>query len=353
MPTFSAEQLDGLAREIFERAGAPSDHAACVAAHLVEANLTGHDSHGVLRIPQYVEQIEAGRLDPRASMQVVQQSGTCAVIDGQGGFGQVIARGAMQLAIELARTNGIGAVSVRNCSHTGRIGLYTRMAAEVGMVGIAVVNTGGGGQTVAPFGGTARRLSTNPISIAAPRAKGPPILLDMATSVAPEGKVRARYQANKSLPDGWLIDAEGRPSTNAADFYHDPVGALLPLGGPVGYKGFGLAFMIDILAGGLSGAGCCEKFAPPLSDAMFAIAVDIGRFLPQAELERRIEGLAAYVKSSPTAGGYEEVFVPGEVEELARVRRLAEGILVEQGTWELIDRIRARFEIPAPTARTS
>jgi uncharacterized oxidoreductase len=353
MPTFSAEQLDRLAREIFERAGAPPDHAACVAAHLVEANLTGHDSHGVLRVPQYVEQIEAGQLDPRASMQVVQQSGACAVIDGQGGFGQVIAHGAMRLAIELARSSGIGAVTVRNCTHTGRIGLYTRLATEAGMIGIAVVNTGGGGQSVAPFGGTGRRLSTNPISIAAPRAKGPPILLDMATSVAPEGKVRARYQADKPLPAGWLMDAEGRPSTSAADFYHDPVGALLPLGGPVGYKGFGLAFMIDILAGGLSGEGCCERSSPPLSDAMFAIAVDIGRFLPQAELERSIEGLAAYVKSSPTAAGYDEVFVPGEVEEHARARRLAEGIPIEQGTWELIDRILARFEIAAPAPRAN
>jgi len=353
MPTFSAEQLDSLARAIFERAGAPPDHATCVAAHLVEANLTGHDSHGVLRVPQYVEQIEAGVIDPRATMQIVRQSGACAVVDGQHGFGQVIGRDATQLAIELARSSGIGAVTVRNCSHTGRIGLYTRMAAESGMIGIAVVNTGGGGQSVAPFGGTGRRLSTNPISIAAPRETGPPILLDMATSVAPEGKVRARYQANRPLPAGWLIDAEGRSSTSAADFYRDPLGALLPLGGPVGYKGFGLAFMIDILAGGLSGEGCCEKPAPPLSDAMFVVAIEIERFLPQDELKRRIEGLAAYVKSSPTAAGYEEVFVPGEVEEHSRARRLADGIPVEQGTWELIDRIRATFEIAAPTPRAS
>jgi hydroxycarboxylate dehydrogenase B len=348
MPTFRAEKLEQLATAIFQQAGAPKEHAECVASHLVESNLAGHDSHGVLRIPQYVDQIDAGRLTPDASMQVVSQSGVCAVVDGRGGFGQVIARDAMRLAIELARSVGLGAVAVRNCTHTGRIGTYTAMAAQQGMVGIATVNTGGGGQSVAPFGGTGRRLSTNPISIAAPTDGPRPILLDMATSVAPEGKVRARYQAGKPLPAGWLIDSQGQPTTDPADFYHDPVGALLPLGGPVGYKGFGLGFMIDILAGALSGAGCCEVPSPPLSDAMLAIAIDVTRFTPLDDFKRRVAGLTRFVKSSPTAPGYEEVFVPGEVEARTRERRLAEGIPVEQGTWELIDRIRVRFGLDDP-----
>ena len=152
-----------------------------------------------------------------------------------------------------ARDGGVGAVSVRNCCHTGRIGTYTEMAAQAGLVGIAMTNSGGGGQLVAPFGGTARRLSTNPISIAAPSGGPHPIMLDIASSVAPEGKVRNYFLAGKSVPPGWMIDAAGNPTTNPADFYAEPGGALLPLGGAVGYKGFGLSFMIDILAGAL---GC-------------------------------------------------------------------------------------------------
>jgi uncharacterized oxidoreductase len=345
MPTFNAEPLEQLAVAIFERCGAPADHAQCVASHLVEANLAGHDSHGVLRIAQYVDLIDAGTLKPAAQMQIVHETAAAAVVDGNAGFGQVIARDAMRLAIKIARREGVGAVTVRHCSHTGRIGTYTQMAAEEGLVGIAMVNTGGGGQSVAPFGGTARRLSTNPISIAAPSAGPRPIVLDMATSVAPEGKVRARYQAQTSLPPGWMIDAQGQPTTNPANFYQEPLGALLPLGGALGYKGFGLAFAIDMLAGGLSGAGCCQPNVPVVTDGMLAIALDVGQFTPLAEFTERVAALTEHIKSSPTAAGYDEIFVPGEVEARTREQRLAAGISIPPGTWELIDRIRARFGI--------
>lgn len=348
MPTVEAKRLEQLATTIFERSGAPSEHAALVAAHLVEANLAGHDSHGVMRVPQYVDLIDAGRLKPERKMQVVQRAAASAVVDGCGGFGQVIADGAMRLAIELARAGGVGAVTVRNCSHTGRIGTYTQMAAREGLVGIGMVNTGGGAQSVAPFGGTARRLSTNPISIAAPSGGPNPILLDMATSVAPEGKVRAKYQAGKSLPAGWMMDAQGQPTTDAKSFYHEPLGALLPFGGPVGYKGFGLGFAIDILAGALSGAGCSHADAPIVTDGMLAIALDIERFTPLADFTRRVAALVEHVKSCPTAEGYDEIYVPGEVELRSRERRLAEGIPIEQGTWDLIDRIRRRFALDDP-----
>lgn len=345
MPNLTADSLRRLTTTIFERSGAPADHAECVAAHLVEANLAGHDSHGVLRIPQYVDLIDAGKLKPAAHMQVVHRALATAVVDGNAGFGQVIARDAMRLAVEIGRANGVGAVAVRNCSHTGRIGTYTQWAAEQGLVGIAVVNTGGGGQSVAPFGGTGRRLSTNPISIAAPCDGPRPIVLDMATSVAPEGKVRARYQAGTRLPDGWLIDAAGRPTNNPADFYHEPFGALLPVGGAVGYKGFGLGFMIDILAGALSGIGCCQPNMPVVSDGMLAMALDVSQFAPLGEFTRRVAALAEHIKSCPTAAGYDEIFVPGEVEARMRERRLVEGIPIPDGTWELIDRIRTRLGI--------
>jgi hydroxycarboxylate dehydrogenase B len=155
MPTLSAEVLTRLGIEIFTRAGAPQEHARCVTEHLVEANLAGHDSHGVLRIPQYVDLIDAGRIKPAATMSIVHEAPASAVVDGGGGFGQVIAREAMLLATRKAKAGGIGAVAVRHCSHTGRIGTYTHLAAKHNYIGIATVNSGGGGQTVAPHGGVA------------------------------------------------------------------------------------------------------------------------------------------------------------------------------------------------------
>ncbi len=350
MPVVSVEQLKCLSTAIFKRLGAPDDTAECVADHLVEANLAGHDSHGVMRIMQYVNFIDTGKLQPTARMLVVEEEAASAVVDGGGGFGQVIARDAMLLAMKKARAGGVGAVSVRNCSHTGRIGTYTEMAAQAGLVGIAMTNSGGGGQLVAPFGGTARRLSTNPISIAAPSGGPHPIMLDIASSVAPEGKVRNYFLAGKSVPPGWMIDAAGNPTTNPADFYAKPGGALMPLGGAVGYKGFGLAFMIDILAGALSGAGCIRPDAVYEGDGMLAIALDVQQFTPLSVFQQRVAEMAKFVKSCPTAPGFDQIYVPGEIEASQRERRMRDGVSVDSAVWAQIEQVCNRLGINAPTA---
>ncbi len=348
MPQLSADTLQRVATEIFTRAGTPAEHALCVARHLVDANLTGHDSHGVLRIPQYVEMIDAGKLKPAGAPQIVHDAPASAVLDGGRGFGQVIARDAMLLAIRKARAGGVGAVTARHCSHTGRIGTYTVLAAEAGLVGIAMVNSGGGGQSVAPFGGIKRRLATNPLSIATPSGGSHPIMLDIASSVAPEGKMRNYFQSGRSVPPGWLIDAEGRPSTTPADFYAQPGGALQPLGGLVGHKGFAMAFVIDLLAGALSGAGCSSADPQEGGDGMLAIALDIEQFTPMADFIARVTTLAEYVKSCPTAPGFERIFVPGEPEALQRECRLRDGIVVPPLAWEQIERICQRFGVEVP-----
>lgn len=345
MPILTAQQLHGLTTSIFERFGAPADHARAVADHLLESNLQGHDSHGFIRVPQYIDSIDAGRLKPDGRMRVVREMAAAAMVDGGAGFGQVIARDAMLLAIKIAGTSGIGAVTVRNCNHTGRIGAYTRMAAEAGLVGIAFVNSGGGGQLVAPFGGIARRLSTNPISIAAPTGGPDPIVMDMSSSIAPEGKVRTYFQAAKSLPPNWIVDSQGKPSIDAADFYAQPPGAILPLGGSAGHKGFALAFMIDILAGALSEAGSCQAGEPAHGDGMLAMAIDVRQFTPLADFHERIAQLAQHVKSSPKAEGCEQIYVPGEVESRSRERRLREGISIEPSLWRLIEQICRRMSI--------
>jgi hydroxycarboxylate dehydrogenase B len=349
MPVVPAEQLKRLTTDILQCVGAAADAAACVADHLVEANLAGHDSHGVIRIPQYLDLISAGQLRPGGRMQIVEEAPAGAVVDGGRGFGQLIARDAMLLAMKKARAGGVGAVGVRNCGHTGRLGTYTQMAAQAGLVGIAMVNSGGGGQSVAPFGGTRGRLSTNPISIAAPSDGPHPILLDIASSVAPEGKVRTFFLAGKSVPPGWMIDAEGNPTTNPADFYAQPGGALLPLGGAVGYKGFGLAFMIDILAGVLSGAGCSRPGPVDPCDGMLVIALDVGQFTPLSGFKQRVAELADYVKSCPTAPGFDEIHVPGEIEARQRERRVRDGVSVDPAVWVQIVQVCNRLGVSGPT----
>lgn len=351
MPTVNAEKLEQLATAIFERTGATPADARVVASHLVESNLAGHDSHGVLRIPQYIDLIDSGAINPSGQPRIVRETPAIAVIDGCGGFGQVVAREAMLLAIKKARALGIGAAAVRACSHTGRIGTYTCMAALEGLVGIAVVNSGGGGQNVAPFGGTEKRLSTNPISIAAPGPGGQPIMFDAASSVAPEGKVRNLHTAGKKTPDGWMIDHQGRPTNDTSDFYNDPGGALLPMGYTVGHKGYALAVMIDILAGALSGGGCCQPVPPPPADGMLAIALDIRQFIEPADFDTQVSTLLEHVKSSKLAQGVAAIRTPGEPEAINRARLVREGIHVEPAVWQQIEAISRRLKLdPAAVA---
>ena len=348
MPTFTAEQLRTIGVNLFEAVGVPKRESEIVCQHLVEASLAGVDSHGVIRIPQYVEAIQTGRISPGAKYDVVQETPSSALINGNRGFGQVIAQQAISVAIQKARNSAISAVSVHNCGHLGWLAGYTMMAADEELIGMMMVNAGGGGQTVAPFGGTARRLATNPISIAVPSPRGGrervgtgkanPIVLDIATSVAPEGKIRAIRNRGEQVPEGWIVDHKGRSTTNPDDFYGPPPGALLPLGGAAGHKGFGLGFIIDILAGGLSGAGCSRADTPqePSSDGALVVVIDIQKFTPLDDFYSRVAQLVAHVKSSPTAPGFDEIVVPGEPESREREKRLRTGIFVDETVWRQI-----------------
>lgn len=345
MPTLICSHLETIVARIFERSEAPSSHAERVANHLVESNILGHDSHGVLRVPQYCLAIENGELVPDARPKIERESESGAVLDGCLGFGQVAAAEAMSLALEKARRSGIAAITLRNCYHSGRLGAYSQMAAEAGFIGIVMVNAGGGGQSVTPFGGTARRLATNPFSIAAPSGGKFPIVLDIATSMAPEGKVRDYALRGARLPEGWIIDSKGRPSCDPQDFYGPPVGSLLPLGGPAGHKGFGIALMIDILAGALSGAGCCRDADLPARDGLLLIALDIEQFTDRAVFHQHVSELVAHVKSCPVAPGFGGVYVPGELEYREAQQRRQSGITLEGKIWEELQAIGARLGI--------
>ena len=344
MPTLKAEFLERLIAECFSACKVPAEHARIVAGHLVDAEACGVTSHGVARVPQYLDAIQEGRIATTPELGVVSETVATARLDGQRGLGPVMALLAMDFAITQATRTGAAVVTLSNCSHTGRLGSYTEHAAKCGMAAMMMVNAGGHGQWVAPFGGTAGRLSTNPISIAVPANDGP-IVLDIATSAAPEGKIRALMALAQSVPHGWLIDQKGRATTDPATLYSSPRGALLPFGG---HKGFGLAVLIEALAGLLSGAGCCCDAAAPLAgstDGVFIVVVDVRAFCDADEYRRQIGQLAQHLKTCPTASDVSEILLPGELERRTRERQLRDGIPVEEATWRLLEQIGQKLGI--------
>jgi hydroxycarboxylate dehydrogenase B len=344
MPTVSAEVLQRTIMDILLGCNVPAEEARIVAEHLVDAEACGLPSHGALRVPQYVQAIADGQIVPGARLHVLSETIATAVLDGGHGFGQMMASKAMDMAIDRAEQAGVGVLTLCNCGHTGRLGSYTEQAARCGMAGMMMVNSGGHGQWVAPFGATAGRLATNPLSIAVPTSSGDPLLLDMATSASPEGKVRALLAAGLPVPEGWVIDHTGNPTSNPADLYGPPRGALLPFGG---HKGFGLAMLIEALAGGLSGAGCCHDADAPLAgktDGVFLMALRIEAFVPLAAFEQVMTQLVRHVKSSPSSVPGGEVLVPGETEARHRRRALREGITIVPATWNGLLELRRKFQ---------
>jgi hydroxycarboxylate dehydrogenase B len=342
MPTFFGPELKEVARNIFRAAGAADRDAEIVGDALTEANLAGHDSHGVLRIPEYVRWMEEKLVNTSARMHIALETDSFASIDGNWGFGQVMGREAMEVAIAKAAHVGVATVSGRNCCHLGRIGDYPAMATARGMVAIMFVNTHGGGKLVAPYGGIERRLSANPIAIGIPRKSGPPIIVDISTSAIAEGKIRNMLHSGNPVPAGNIIDSEGRATTDARDFYGPPPGALLPFGG---HKGFALGLVTDILAGAVSGAGCSRPEANRVGNSFLVTVVDVDRVRGEDAFSCDVEGLIEYVKTSKLAPGFDQIMVPGEPEDNERQRRLTKGISLSSQVWEEIAATGRRYGI--------
>lgn len=338
MPVFDADRLIQVGMDIFRAAGASDEEAAVVARHLVTSNLVGHDSHGVIRIPSYIRNIRAGDIRPGARTEVIRETSSTAVLNGNWGFGQVTATRAMEIAIEKASGHAISSVGIRDCNHVGRVGEYPPIAAERNMIGVMTVNDHGAGRLTAPWGGIDRRISPNPIAISLPTG-GEPLMLDMTMSVTAEGKIRVKRNRREQTPEGWIIDSEGRPTTDPEVFYGDPPGAILPMGGVVGYKGYGLGLFLDILGGALTGAGCSRPGVDRVGNGTFIIVIAIEAFTSLDEFKRHVDSLMAFVKSSRTMPGFDEILVPGEPESREKRRRLAEGIFVEEETWRQIGEI--------------
>lgn len=338
MPTFAPETLQRISSRIFQALGASQAEGDRVGELLVEANLVGHDSHGVIRIPQYVNLLKEGLVTPEAPFQLEQETPSTAIVNGNWGFGQVIATRAVDVAVEKARQVAVSVVTVYNANHIGRLGSYTLEAARAGYICLLTANAHGGARSVAPFGGTARRMATNPICIAAPSG-GDPLVLDITTSVVAEGKVRVKRNRGEQTPPGWIIDAEGNPTTDPNKFYGPPAGALLPFGGSVAHKGYGLSIIVDILSGALSGAGCSRPDATRIGNGVFIMVINPTAFTTMDLFRRQVDDFVAYLRSSPTAPGFKEILMPGEVEIREEKKRRAEGVFVEDETWRQIAEI--------------
>ena len=331
MPRLQAARIQKIAADLLHGAGASAEEAAIVAKHSAEANLTGHDSHGIRQIPSYISRIERGHIVPGASIDIVSDTPTTTVIDGNWGFGYVVTEEAMKRTIAKAEAQNVAAATVYRQGHVGRVADYPLMAAEQGMIGLMTADSGRAPKAVAPFGGRLARLGTNPISIAVPSDLEGPLYFDMSTAAAAAGKINLAEERGQQVPAGWLIDADGRATTDPAALGQG--GALLPLGGDVGYKGYALATMVEILSALLTGLGFGIEPTGRHNDGCFIAVFKVAAFRELATFKREVAEFARYLKDTPTADGFSEVFYPGEVEHLHRVERLRDGIDIEDATW--------------------
>lgn len=336
MPVFTADALRQSGTRLFAASGAQPREAEIVADALVEANLAGHDSHGVIRIPQYLLSLEKGDIVVGAPVTVERERTASAVVDGHWGFGQVAAERAVEIGRAKAAACGVAALTLRNSNHIGRLGAYVETLARAGMAALLFANMHGRGGGVVPWGGRAACMGTNPLAMGFPGAERP-LVLDMTTSVVAEGKVRLARNRGEKVPAGWLVDAAGRPTDDPNDLYGDPRGGILPFGGDSGYKGYGLNLVTDLLAGALSGAGCTGNADARFGNAAFLLVVAVEHFVETESFCREVEGFSAFLKASPPASPAGEVFLPGEIEAASRQRRLAEGVFVEEETWKQIE----------------
>jgi LDH2 family malate/lactate/ureidoglycolate dehydrogenase len=349
MPTVDHEPLGQMVEGILRAADTSVEEAQIVRRHMIGANLVGHDSHGVILLPTYVDRIKKGHIVPGAKFEIVREGPTTARINGNWGFGQVISERAMQLAIDKAKTYQLGAVTVFHQSHVGRVGDYPLMAARAGFIGMMTADSGKTSKAVAPFGGRVARLGTNPICIALPSDLEGPVFIDMATSAVAAGKIGVARNRKQQMPLGWIVDKDGRPSTDPNAYYAG--GAILPVGGDQGHKGYGLSFMVEVLSGILTGLGFGIDPKGPHNDGVFMAVFAVDAFRPLEEFKREIADFVNYVKDTPPAEGFTEVLYPGEIEYRTEQQRRRDGISIEEETWRQLTELAEASAVAIPSSR--
>lgn len=305
------DRLRAFIEHVLAAVGMPGEHARSVASLMTEADAIGAEGHGVFRLPHYVKRIRQGGINLEPRIRIERERAGMALLDGDNGMGHLVMQKAAQLAIDKAAQAGVAWVGAHHSNHAGPAALYAKMPLARHMIGLYVAV--GNANHLPPWGGTEMLLSTNPIAIAVPAEARPPIVLDMATTVAAYGKVKAKAQRGEPMPEGWVIDREGRPLT---DPRRADQGFLLPIGGP---KGYGLGLMFGVLAGILNGAAFGRDvidfnadFVTATNTGQFVVAIDIGAFTDLDAFKAQIDEVWAVMKSSPTLPGFEEVRLPGE-----------------------------------------
>lgn len=322
-----SEKVLAYARKLLTHYGLPEADAETVAANLLFANLRGLDTHGVMRLPTYLKRVELGLADGKAKPEVVREDSAVAVIDGHNGLGPIAGKLAMEMAIEKARKNTVGLAFVRNSQHYGSCAFYTMMAMEQNMIGFSASNTA---PLMAPTGGRKRLIGNNPISFAAPAPEGMTFVLDIALSNVAGGKIMLAEKNGQSIPLGWALDKEGRPTTDAHAGFSDG-GLLLPVGA---HKGYGMVVMLDILCGLLSGGVTSSKVLGTtdfksqgnMGTCFMMAAIDVERLMPVDVFKARMGEMIQEIKDCPKAEGVQEILLPGEIEARAVAERSANGI---------------------------
>jgi hydroxycarboxylate dehydrogenase B len=327
MKSIPAPKLVALVTAIMRGAGCNAQEAATIARRLVDSNLVGHDSHGVIRVSKYLDWMRAGWLQANQTPTVVFENDSLAIVEGNRGFGQVVGEFAGRLGTTKAAKSGVALVGLRNCGHLGRVGDWAELAAEARQVSIHFLNTSAA-QRVAPFGGSDRRLSTNPITIGIPVAGGDPVIMDVTTSMVAEGKLMVAVNRGERVPEGWIIDKHGRPTTAPKDFYDG--GALLTVGG---HKGSGLSIVTDLLAGAIATGKSSDPSDTVLCNNMLSIYIAPDVYDAGHSVQAEVARFLAWVKGSPPARADAPVLLPGEVERKTRAERSARGVPIDDKTY--------------------
>jgi len=343
MPHVTADHLTEIARALLIAAGTPESEANTISGLSVAANLAGHDSHGIILIPTYIDRVKVGHIVPGAPWTIVEETPTTTVVDGNWGFGYVVTKKAMELTIEKAEKQNVAACTVSRQGHIGRLAAYPLMAAQRGMIAMITADSGRSPKHVAPFGGAKARLGTNPICFAMPSNLEGPLFFDMATSAAAAGKIGVAIARGEQVPQGWLIDSEGKPSVDPRVLRQG--GALLPLGGGEGYKGYGLAAIVEIFSGLLTGLGFGVEPSGRHNDGCFMAVFNVSAFRNLETFKQEVTDFAKYLKDTPPAEGFKQVYYPGEVEFVKEQDRRKNGIPIEDATWGVLKKLATEFGI--------
>lgn len=348
MPTIAPLQLERFSISLLAAGGATAREAEVVGKSLVSANLRGYESHGVMRIPFYIQAIADGEVVSQAPLDVLSESATRLVGDANWGFGQVQAGILLDRLSAKAKSEGMAIGTLIHSGHIGRLGEYCELAAERNLISMLMVNSHGAAVRVAPPGGTAPRLSTNPLAIGVPHGQEP-LVLDFSTSATAEGKVRVKKIAGEQCPDGWLLDKDGRPTNDPNVLYQNPPGSILPMGGAQAYKGFGLGLMIEILTGALSGGVCArEKTYPKKGNCVFMLLMDPAGFGGAEHFRGEVDQLVEYIRGCPRIPGVERILLPGDPERMTYAKRNSTGIALDDENWAQLTKLAAKLGIAVP-----